>query len=47
MMRDTTSSVPIYHDGKKFGIYENQGFFGEKRPFSAINNNVAVSPYRF
>jgi hypothetical protein len=36
MLHETQLSVPIYHDGTKFGFYENQGFFGDKRPFSAI-----------
>ena len=34
-MGESTLSVPIFHDGKKFGIYDIQDF-DDKRPFSAI-----------
>lgn len=45
-MRETTMSVPIFHDGNKFGAYNNQSISLDKRPFSALNNQP-ISPYRF
>jgi len=43
-MRETTLSVPIFHDGTKFGAYD--GPAGDKRPYSAFNNGLS-SPYKF